>query len=249
MHGDLTFATAIVIGLLGSTHCIGMCGGIVGALNMGIRSDLAENRKSILAFQFAYNTGRISSYILVGASAGFIGRALTQLGVSTGPLPGELFAATFMVALGLYLTNWWRGLALLEKIGFMFWQHIRPWGQRLFPIQGLHQALLLGMVWGWLPCGLVYAAVAWSLTTADPVQGAILMFGFGLGTLPSMLITGTSVSYYTNWVKARSVRTAAGVFIIGIGLYSGYSSFQPGHHHHHFDESSRNDQQTRILLT
>ena len=147
-------------------------------------------------------------------------------------------AAGFMIALGLYLANWWRGLAVLEKLGHKLWRHIQPLSKRLFPIRTPFQAYLLGLLWGWLPCGLVYAVVAWSLTTGNAYAGAILMLGFGLGTLPAMLIAGKVFSLLKDWVKSPLVRTSAGVMIIAFGLYNGYTGFKSQHHHQHTDLSS-----------
>jgi sulfite exporter TauE/SafE len=136
-----------------------------------------------------------------------------------------------MIALGLYLANWWRGLAILEKAGAHLWRHIQPLGQRLFPIETPLQAFFLGTLWGWLPCGLVYAVVAWSLTTANAIDAALLMLGFGLGTLPSMLLAGNAINYLQQWVKAPLLRTSAGILIIAFGLYNGISVFTQQHRH------------------
>ena len=231
MPVELTFAAAIIVGLLGSTHCLGMCSGIVAALNMGIIKDPRAQAPSLLAYQLAYNSGRISSYVLVGLLAGTLGAGLAQLGVS--PVAGKLFAPAFMIALGLYLANWWRGLVVLERFGAVLWRHIQPLAQRLFPIQSPFHAFLLGALWGWLPCGLVYAVVAWSLTTANAVDAAVLMLGFGLGTLPAMLLAGNAFNYLKGWVKAPAVRTSAGVLIMAFGIYSAISTLTQGQHHHH----------------
>ena len=236
MPEELTFGAAMLVGLLGSSHCLGMCGGIVAALNMGIAPDRSSRPASLLVYQFAYNAGRIGSYLLVGLVAGSLGAGLADLGVS--PLAGKLFAAAFMVALGLYLANWWRGLAVLERIGGRLWRHIQPLGQRLFPIETPLQAFFLGALWGWLPCGLVYAAVAWSMTTANAVDAALLMLGFGLGTLPAMLLAGNAFNYLKGWVRAPAVRTSAGIVIIAFGIYSGASGFLTSHHHRHQTETS-----------
>jgi sulfite exporter TauE/SafE len=230
MPVDLTFGAAIIVGLLGSSHCLGMCGGIVAALNMGVTDKVSAKPRSLFIYQLSYNGGRITSYGLVGLLAGSLGAGLAQLGIS--PVAGKLFAAAFMIALGLYLANWWRGLALLEKLGMKLWRHIQPLGKRLFPIQNPAQAYLLGMLWGWLPCGLVYAVVAWSLTTGNAYQGAMLMLGFGLGTLPAMLIAGNALNYFKSWAKSPWIRTPAGLMIIVFGLYSGLSVLKPHHHHH-----------------
>jgi len=234
---DLTFGAAIIVGLLGSSHCLGMCSGIVAALNMGVSDGPTSGKpKSLLLYQLSYHSGRISSYMLVGLLAGTLGAGLMQLGVS--PVAGKLVAAAFMIALGLYLANWWRGLAVLEKLGHKLWRHIQPMGKRLFPIQSPLQAYLLGLLWGWLPCGLVYAVVAWSLTSGSANQGALLMLGFGLGTLPAMLIAGNAFSFFKDWVKSPLVRASAGVLIIAFGLYSGFTGLSSQHHHHPTDLSS-----------
>ena len=237
MPVELTFTAALLVGLLGSaTHCVGMCGGIVSALNMGVGGDIGQRPRILFGFQLAYNLGRITSYVAIGALAGQIGEGLAGLGVS--PLAGRLFAAGFMIALGLYLANWWRGLAALENLGTHLWRHIQPLGQRLFPIHSPAQAFLLGGLWGWLPCGLVYATVAWSLTTASPWQAAILMLGFGLGTLPAMLLAGNAFQYLKQWVQSPVLRRCAGVLIIAFGIYSAISGLSHAHHAHHTDLSS-----------
>ncbi len=230
MPAELSFGAAIIVGLLGSTHCLGMCGGIVAALNMGISGDLSSRPTSLFGYQLAYNAGRICSYMVVGFAAGTLGAGLAQLGVSV--VAGKLFAAAFMIALGLYLANWWRGLALLEKLGGHLWRHIQPLGQRLFPIESPLQSFFLGTLWGWLPCGLVYAVVAWSLTTANAVDAALIMLGFGLGTLPAMLLAGNALNYLKGWVQAPVIRTTAGILIMAFGLYNGISVFTQQHHHH-----------------
>lgn len=235
MPVELTFGAAIIVGLLGSSHCLGMCGGIVGALNMGV-GNLNSRAAALFGYQLAYNVGRICSYVLVGLLAGTLGASLVELGLS--PVAGKLFAAAFMIALGLYLANWWRGLALLERLGARLWRHIQPLGQRLFPIRNPFQAFLLGCLWGWLPCGLVYAVVAWSLTTANAIDAARLMLGFGLGTLPAMLLAGNAFNYLKGWIKAPAIRTSAGILIMAFGLYNGISSLAKTEHHHHQPGSS-----------
>jgi sulfite exporter TauE/SafE len=228
---ELTFGAAIIVGLLGSSHCLGMCGGIVSALNMGIAGDLGRRPLSIFIFQLAYNGGRIISYAVVGLLAGTLGAGLVELGIP--PLAGRLFAAAFMIALGLYLANWWRGLALLEKLGAQLWRYIQPLGQRLLPIQSPLHAFVLGTLWGWLPCGLVYAVVAWSLSTGNAIDAALLMLGFGLGTLPAMLLAGNAFNYVKAWVRAPAIRTAAGILLMAFGVYSGYSGLAQSSHQHH----------------
>ena len=230
MPVDLSFGAAIIVGLLGSSHCIGMCGGIVAALNMGVSDEIGKKPRSLFVYHLGYNSGRICSYLLVGLLAGTLGAGLAQLGVS--PVAGRLFAAAFMIALGLYLANWWRGLAILEKLGVKLWRYIQPLGQRLLPVRSPLQAFYLGLLWGWLPCGLVYAVVAWSLATANALEAAKLMLGFGIGTLPALLIAGNAFNYFKGWVRSPLLRTSAGITIIAFGLYSGFTGLTRSHQHH-----------------
>lgn len=226
---ELSFGAAVIAGLLGSTHCLGMCGGIVGALNLGI--DPASRRGSQIVYQLCYNLGRICSYFAIGFIAGTLGASLAGFGIGAGT--GQLVAAVFMIALGLYLANWWRGLALFERLGARLWRRIEPLGRGLFPLRHPGQALLLGMLWGWLPCGLVYAMLAWALTTASPLQAALIMLGFGLGTLPALLIAGRVFSRFQTWVRSPLVRGFAGAGVILFGLYSAFGAFDHQHHRHH----------------
>lgn len=233
---DLGFGAAIIVGLLGSSHCIGMCGGIVAALNMGVSENINQRPEALFVYHLGYNAGRIISYMLVGLLAGSLGAGLLRLGLN--PVAGQLLAAAFMIALGLYLADWWRGLALLEKLGSRLWRHIQPLGQGLFPIQNPLQAMLLGLLWGWLPCGLVYSVVAWSLTTGNALDGAKLMLGFGIGTLPALLIAGNALNYFRHWARSPLLRVTAGIMVIAFGIYSGISGFTQLQHHHHHAESS-----------
>ncbi len=231
MQAELGFGAALLVGLLGSSHCIGMCGGIVGALGLGIDPRLQSRPQSLLLYHLSYNLGRIGSYVLVGIAAGALGGGLARLGIS--PLAGKLLAAAFMVALGLYLGGWWRGLAALERAGLHLWRRIQPLGQRLLPVRRPIQALLLGALWGWLPCGLVYAAVAWSLTAGGAFDGALLMLGFGLGTLPALLLAGKALQQLGQWVRAPATRAAAGAMMIVFGLYNAWLGIGAGTHTGH----------------
>ena len=231
MSMELTFGAAIVVGLLGSSHCLGMCGGIVSAFSMGLQDRISQAPSALFGYQLAYNTGRIGSYVLVGLLAGTLGASLIEIGVS--PIYGRLLAAAFMIALGLYLANWWRGLAVLERFGARLWQKLQPMGQRRLPIRNPLQAFAMGALWGWLPCGLVYSVVAWSLSTGNSLDAAILMLGFGLGTLPSMLLAGNAFNYFRQWARRPVVRRSAGLLIIAFGIYSALGVVVPSQHHYH----------------
>jgi sulfite exporter TauE/SafE len=230
MPNELTFLAAMLVGLLGSTHCLGMCGGIVSTLSMGLSDPTRQSKSSLFFHLLAYNAGRISSYTFIGAISALLGSSIAQLAPTGLPL-GKIITALFLIALGLYLANWWRALTWLERLGLLLWRRIEPFGRRWLPVHNPLQAFGLGIIWGWLPCGLVYTAVAWSLTTGNWQQGALLMFGFGLGTLPVLLVMGSTASSLRLILKRQSVRTASGIAIILLGIYTAYSGFATHAHH------------------
>jgi sulfite exporter TauE/SafE len=220
MEGQWTFFGAILVGLLGSGHCVGMCGGIVGVMAMNAVPGPGSVWRRTAATLAAYNLGRIASYTAAGGLAGLLGAGFGSL---LPPAAARYVAATvsglFFIALGLYLTGWWTALTVLERQGARIWKHIEPLGRRLLPPKNWTQALSLGALWGWLPCGLVYSALVWAFASADSARGAALMLGFGLGTLPTLLATGAAARSLNHWVKQPWVRTAVGLLLAGFGLY------------------------------
>ena len=209
---DSGFLALFLVGLLGGTHCVGMCGGIVGALTMG-----APGR---WLMHFSYNAGRILSYTLAGAIAGGLGAA--SLGLE-GQVPVRLvlylLANLMLVALGLYLLGFTRTLAFTERLGQRLWQHLQPLGKRFLPARSPAQAFPLGLLWGWLPCGLVYSALASALTAGSAGRGALLMLAFGAGTLPNLLLAGILLSRINEFVRRPIVRTLSGLLVLAFGVY------------------------------
>lgn len=216
---DSAFLALFLVGLLGGTHCIGMCGGIVGALSMG--------GPPRLSLHLAYNTGRILSYIIAGAIAGFLGGASLSL---AGQLPVRIalyvLASLMLVALGLYLMGVTRALAFTERAGQALWRHLQPLTRRYLPARTAAQALPLGMLWGWLPCGLVYSALATALTAGSAGRGALAMLAFGLGTLPNLLLAGFLLVRLRDVVQRRGVRVLAGLLVAGFGLYGLHAAWR-----------------------
>lgn len=197
-----------------------MCGGIVGALTLGLPAEARRHYRTMLPYLLAYNCGRILSYTLAGAAAGGIGAMATHLGaVNRVQLGLQLLAGVFMLLLGMYIGGWWRGLARVEQAGgWLVWRHLQPLGQKLLPVASPRRALQLGLLWGWLPCGLVYSVLIWSISVGGAVNGALLMLSFGLGTLPTLLVMGSGAALLARWVKRPLVRHLAGLLIVLIGI-------------------------------
>jgi sulfite exporter TauE/SafE len=222
---------AFLVGLLGGTHCIGMCGGIVGALSSGLSLDVQSSRRRLAAAQLAYNTGRISSYTLAGALLGLFGQQLDATGVLQGTPVGRIAASVIMILFGIYLAGWWHSLLFLERAGARLWKYIEPLGRRFVPVRGAGQAYLLGLVWGWLPCGMVYAVLALALASGSAAGGAATMLAFGVGTLPVMLTMGLAFTTLKRWVHSPRVRIVAGILVILMGFMMLLAN-PAGHGHH-----------------
>lgn len=214
-------ALAFLVGLLGGLHCIGMCGGIVGALSLGPTPRATP--LALLPLQLAYNLGRIASYTLAGALMGGIGAVLTQL-VPLHAAQRALYAlaALILIGLGLYLGGWWRGLARVERLGSGLWRLLEPWGRRYLPVRRPAQAFGLGLVWGWLPCGLVYSVLTWAASSGSAPRGALLLFAFGLGTLPNLLAMGVAAGALAHGSRNPWVRRVSGALVLGFGVYGLY---------------------------
>lgn len=232
------YITAFLIGLAGSTHCLGMCGGIVAGLNMGAQSTQRSRLQKAL-FNLSYNVGRIVSYGLAGGVLATIAAVASPLFLATVAPIGHVLAGLITVALGLYIAGWWAGVGHLERIGVRLWRHIEPFGRRFIPARSPAQAVGLGLVWGWLPCGLVYSALALAATTGQPLSGATVMMTFGLGTLPMLLAMGWAVTALQAMMRHRLVRAGAGVFIIVLGIYTLATA---GSHHHHVSSADGSGQ-------
>lgn len=228
-------AAAFMLGLLGSSHCLVMCGGISAALGMGASG--SRRQFMILLFQL----GRVVTYMLLGAGLGTLIAAVTGLG--EGLLPAlRIVSGLLLIAMGLYVANWWAGLAWLENGGRIIWRRVEPYAKRRLPVSTSGDALAIGLLWGFLPCGLIYTALAWAGTAADWRQSALLMGTFGLGTLPSMLATGLAAEKLTRLLQRRGLRGVAGLLLVAAGLWTIWIAVQhaehaghpanPSHQHH-----------------
>lgn len=207
-------ASALLLGLLGGGHCLGMCGGLMGALTFAIPAEQRGRRGRLL---LAYNLGRVLSYGAAGLLLGSLGWAL-----GSGPASLLLrgFAALLLIAMGLYLAGWWHGLTRLEALGRGLWRRLQPLSRRLLPVSSLPRALLLGAVWGWLPCGLVYSSLVWAASQGDALRSGLLMLAFGIGTWPVLLATGLAAERSHALLRRRGLRVAGGVLVILFGLWT-----------------------------
>lgn len=218
MNFETMLLSALTAGLFGSLHCAGMCGGIASALGMSLKTN-SETTKPFYPALF-YQIGRISSYAIAGFIAGSFGDVLNQSDiVKDFGMYTRMFSAIFMVGLGFFLAGLFPYFSLVEKMGVPLWKKISPLSKHLLPVKHVHQAYGLGLLWGWLPCGLTYSILLWSLAAGSGTEGALLMFAFGLGTIPAMLPLTLGAGYVTKLTKHPVLRKVVGLLIVVAGSY------------------------------
>src|SRR5512134_898572 len=211
---ETAYVSVFLVGLLGGVHCLGMCGGIVGALSLQ-----KPGGRPAARFQLAYNLGRILSYGAAGALAGALGAAgLLLAGAAPARVALFVLANLMLIALGLYLMGAWQGVAALERAGGAVWALVRPIALRFIPVDSWPRALASGLLWGWLPCGLVYSVLTTAMFAGSAGRGFLVMAVFGLGTLPNLLAIGVAAERIRPVLQRRWVRVAAGLVVAAFGV-------------------------------
>ena len=232
MNSELVVFAALLAGFFGSTHCIGMCGAVV-VLFEGQISDSQRRRWS---HRLLYNVGRLCFYALLGIVAALSGTVLTKtVGVSTGLWLLRLVSALLVIAIGMNLLFDWRLTRFLENAGAGLWRKMSRFARHVLPVTSAPRALAAGFIWGALPCGLVYSAVAMAATAGNAVNGLLIMFAFWLGTLPALLAVGASAERLAVWRAHRWLRRTAGAIVILLGVLAllSFIAAQSGHSGHH----------------
>jgi sulfite exporter TauE/SafE len=254
LTATLSLGAALLAGVAASGHCIGMCGGIAGALAMRDRESGAGVR---LGLALAYNLSRILSYAVAGAIAGQLGRTLLKaVDVAPLSLAFRVLAGLIMLAAAGRLLFGWHLLDPLEAAGAGLWRRLAPWTGRQGRRGGLGGAVSLGLAWGWLPCGMTYSMLLLAATSGSAMVGAGIMLAFGAGTLPSMVTATVAFDRIARGLAVHaSLRRIAGVLLMSFGLWTaGYALYHavghaghagranapassaespPGHEHHH----------------
>lgn len=219
------FIAALLIGLLGAGHCLGMCSGIASAITFS--SQTSKNKISAFTSLFLYNIGRVSSYSLAGAIfAGSSSALIVFFGGKEALIYLRVLAAILMLCLALYISRLWFGLVHLEKVGQFFWRFIKPIAQYFLPLKHPALALPLGFLWGWLPCGLVYSTLSWAASSGNAENGALIMLGFGLGTLPAMLTIGSLSQQLKFTLNHHYFRYTSALLLSVFALHTFYIAVQ-----------------------
>jgi hypothetical protein len=215
-------ASAFALGLAGAGHCLGMCGGIAAALNLGGQRSLAVT--------LSYHSGRISSYTLLG---GLLGLAANSIDIAAWTMGLRYLAGLLLIGMGLYIADWWRGMALLERAGARLWQPVQRLSSRWLPVRRWPQGFALGLCWGLMPCGLIYSSLAWAATAQNATTSALMMLLFGLGTLPAMLATSLGADRLQGFLRRRGLKLVIAVLLIASGAWTLYLTIAHGSHLQH----------------
>ncbi|MEM9304143.1 MAG: sulfite exporter TauE/SafE family protein [Pseudomonadota bacterium] len=236
MNEALPILAALYAGLAGSMHCVSMCGGIAALGGMGSQRPLSHVS--------LFNAGRILSYMLAGG----VGAWLVSVGFEFAPSRTARIGVAFLTggvlaAIGLYFAFGLRLFSALESLGARFWTRLSPLVSKLLPIRHPVQALALGGLWGWLPCGLFYVTLPLAWSTGSAETGALVMAMFGLGTAPAMIGVGLGGGGVRAALRRPAVRRAAGVTMIAFGALMAASPWLFGHggsagHHDHAEMAS-----------
>ncbi len=234
-----SYVAAFLLGLFSTVHCIAMCGSVIGALTLSLPAEIRENQSKMFPFVLNYNLGRLLSYGSAGAIVGIVSSPLVAF---NGHEILRYVSLVVMVAMGLYLAGWFPKFARMERMGGPIWRWLQPLGQKLLPVKTRTQALFLGIIWGWLPCGLVYAALAVAATVGDPIKASIVMLAFGAGTLPAVMGAGLFTGLLAAMARAKHLRQIAGLSIIAMALATTFWPMNMEHgvqHGEHIDHSAQ----------
>jgi sulfite exporter TauE/SafE len=213
----------LVAGFASGVHCAGMCGGFAAAYAAAHPVQLHPARPGRwheFGRQFLLSAGRITSYAIAGAIAGFAGGASAWI-AGAAPVQAALFvlANVALILAALYIAGARAWLARIEAIGAPLWRLLQPHAARLAGARTVPKVYAAGMLWGWLPCGLVYGALAAAALAGSPAHGAATMLAFGLGTLPNLLLIGVAAARVRAWSGNRIARLAAAGLLLGFGTY------------------------------
>jgi len=206
----------------------------MGALSLSLPEQVRARKSRLVIFVSLINMGRILSYAIAGMLAGAFGvELLKALGLENGHEILRYAGVIFMVAIGFYLAGWFPQLVLVEHIGKPVWRRLEPLARKMMPINSPIRALLYGIAWGWLPCGLVYVVLLMTVTSGSALHGSMMMLAFGLGTLPTILSVGIMATWVRRFASSQSTRQLIGIIIIIMAIASLFLAIGGEHHHHH----------------
>lgn len=230
----ISLSAAFVAGIAGSAHCFAMCGSLAGAFGMRARA-IGGSASGAFGHALSYHVGRLSGYTIAGAICGVLGATL-QAVLDLARIGSWLRIASgvLLLLIALRMLSPWNPLRWLETLGAKFWRSLQPLTQKTGTLDGRAQAIALGFLWGWLPCGLVYSMLLFAALSGNALHGGAILLAFGLGTLPSMLTSTVLASQVQQLLRNRWPRFASGILLMLLGAWMIWISLPAaGHVHHH----------------
>lgn len=219
---ELSFIAMFIAGFLAGGHCLMMCGGIAHLIGFSAGKN---NRYISLSRIVFYNFGRIFSYTLLGALLGLVGEFFSDFGKSVFPSNAQSFAqimhivaAVFLIAMGLYIAGFTKIFTPLERLGLPIWKLVEPLAQKFLPPKNFWQCYMLGILWGFLPCGIVYAALIKAFSSTSIINGALLMLCFGVGTFPNLVLISWGSAFIAKVRSYKWVNWLSGLILIVFGI-------------------------------
>jgi sulfite exporter TauE/SafE len=229
----ISLSAAFVAGIAGSAHCFAMCGSLAGAFGMRARA-VGADASGAFGNALSYHVGRLSGYTLAGAICGLLGATL-QAVLNLARIGSWLRIASgaLLLLIALRMLSPWNPLRWLETLGAKFWRGLQPLTQKTGTLNGRAQAIALGFLWGWLPCGLVYSMLLFAALSGNALHGGAILLAFGLGTLPAMLTSTVLASQVQNLLRNRWPRLASGILLLLLGAWMIWISLPAAEHVHH----------------
>lgn len=211
MNVETALLTGLLAGLFGSTHCLGMCGGIVGLLH----SQVPAGQPGLAA---GFHLGRIGSYLGIGLVATGIGMLPAAALPDAAPIVMRWALGGIIVIMAVYIALPGRFRDVAGRIVAPLTDRLMPVFARFLPVRSLDNALGLGLLWGLLPCGLLYTVIATAVMLADPLATSAMIVAFGIGTVPLLLGTGLVVLRFKSAINRPALRWLAAGLMAATGL-------------------------------
>ncbi|MBF0124174.1 MAG: sulfite exporter TauE/SafE family protein [Magnetococcales bacterium] len=229
---EISLLVPLMVAMGSALHCLGMCGGIAGALTLSLPISTRQHRLHTLSYLLAVNVGRLTSYALAGWLMARFGQPLfMMLSPQYGHRILEGIAGLTLILTGFYFSGqatWLRGI---ERLGMPLWRALEPYGRRFITPHHIGHALLFGVVWGWLPCSLVYTALIWSSAIGTPIDSALHMALFGLGTCVVTLPASWTAHRLAQLTLRYHIKVIVAFLSVAAGLATLFYALFPVEHY------------------
>lgn len=219
------FVTALLAGLAGGLHCASMCAAYQNAVARPGAVQPLRPRRELAGRLALLHAGRLSSYAALGGLAGWGGQALLGLDTLALQRAVAVVANGALLLLALALASGRPLASFMERPGLLIYRGLQPGAARIAARVGRGGPWVIGLMWGLLPCGLIYAVLPVAMFAGSALDGALVMFAFGLGTLPNVMLAGALLSRFVARARSAIARHAVAALIAGMALVGLYRAF------------------------